>query len=110
MSRRIERFAPTLKLLHRYTNAQKKKWMKQNLDREFVFCMCECVKNLLKGKVPLSQAQKRSLARRKKVLREFVKKKVSLDKKRRIIQTGGFLGAILGPVVSILSGLLGGRN
>ena len=110
MSSRIKRFAPTLRQLHKYSNAQKRRWIKQNLDKEFIFCLCECAKNLLKGKVPLTPAQKKLLARRKKVLREFVKKKVSLQKKKKIIQSGGFLGALITPIISILGGLLGGQS
>jgi hypothetical protein len=35
-------------------------------------------------------------------------KKTPYKKKRHIIQTGGFIGALLTPIISILGGLLGG--
>ena len=110
MSSRIERFAPTLRLLHGYNSKQKKRWIKKNLDSEFVYCLCECAKNLLKGNVPLTLAQKKSLSRRKKELRELARKKVNLKKKKQIVQSGGFLGALLGPIISVLGGLFGGQN
>ena len=110
MPSRIARFAPTLRLLHGYNNERKKRWLKNNLDKEFVFCLCECAKNLLKGNVPLTPAQKKSLSRRKKELRDLSRKRVSLKKKKKIVQSGGFLGALLGPIISVLGGLFGGQN
>jgi hypothetical protein len=52
-----------------------------------------------KTKVVTKQAQKK--------LRTLVKRKVSLRKKNEIKQKGGFLGAILPAVASVLGGLLG---
>jgi hypothetical protein len=107
MSKRVSQFAPTLRLLNRYSESRKKHWLKTNLDKDLVQCICECSKNVLNGKVPLNKAQKKLLTRRKKTLRELVKRKVSLKRKKKIIQTGGFLGALLGPIVSILGNLVG---
>jgi hypothetical protein len=42
------------------------------------------------------------------MLRELALKKTSKKKRKKIIQSGGFLGAILGPIVSILGRLFGG--
>jgi len=42
------------------------------------------------------------------LLRKLVLKKTSLKNKRKIVQTGGFLGALLGPIVSVLGSLFGG--
>ena len=89
---------------------EKKRWLKSNLNKDLVHCICECAQNLLRGKVPLNKKQKTALSRRKKNLRELLHRNVSWTKKKRIIQRGGFLGALLGPIVSILGGLLGGNN
>lgn len=110
MSRRLERFAPTLRLLNRYSDADKRRWLKSNLHKDLVLCLCECAKNLLKGKVPLTASQRKSLGRRKRALRTLVKRNVSVKQKKKIIQKGGFLGAILGPIISVLSGLFSGTN
>lgn len=75
-----------------------------NID--FVNCVCECVKNVLKGNVPLTVDQLKKLKRRKRALRELVLKKTSNTKRRRIIQTGGFLGALIPAAIGILGGLL----
>lgn len=110
MSRSIKHHAHTLRLINSYSESKKKRWLKSNLNKDLIRCICECAQNLLRGKVPLNKRQKSALNRRKKSLRELVKRKVTLAKKKRIIQSGGFLGALLGPIVSILSGLLGGNN
>ena len=109
MSQRLKRYASTLKQLNKYSDKQKKCWLKNNLNKELVLCLCECAKNLLKGCVPLSSKQKKALSRRKLSLRNLAKKKVPLKKKRRIIQTGGFLGALLGPIISVLGSLFGSK-
>jgi len=48
------------------------------------------------------------LKRHKKALRDIAKKKVSLKRKRKIIQTGGFLAPLLSAVVPANMSLLGG--
>jgi hypothetical protein len=69
--------------------------------------MCECAKNILVGNVALSPEHKRQLKRHRRSLRKLVLKKTSMKAKKKIVQTGGFLGAILGPIVKVLGGLLG---
>lgn len=96
--------------MHKYSNKHRQSWIKNHANNEFIHCICECAKNLLKGKVPLTSQQKRLLSKNKNKLRTLVKKKISVGKKKKIIQTGGFLGALLGPIVSILGGLLGVNN
>ena len=78
-----------------------------NGNRELIDCICEGCDNILKRQGrPLTINEKSKLCRHKEKLRTLVKKKVSLKEKKRIIQTGGFLGAILAPVASILGSLL----
>jgi len=43
-------------------------------------------------------------------LREIALKKTSLRKKQKLIQSGGFLGALLGPIISVLGGLFNGAR
>jgi len=106
MSERMRRYLPTLKRIHRLGECAKKKLIK-DCDRKLIECFCECSKNILKGNVPLKQAQMKRL-RREKNLRALALKKTSLKKKRKILQKGGFIGAILPPILTVLSSLLGG--
>ena len=75
-------------------------------NRQFIDCVSECAKNVLKGNVPLSNAQMNKLRSRRQDLRALSVKKTSLTKKRKIIQKGGFLSALLAPALSVLAGLL----
>ena len=86
---------------------QARKQLIANGDRELVDCVSECCANILKGNVPLNDQQKTKLCKHKNNLRMLALKKVSLKKKKQIIQTGGFLiGAVLAPVASVLASLL----
>ena len=79
-------------------------------DRDLIHCISECCVNVLNGRVPLTPKQKSKLSRHKEKLRTLVKRKVSLRKKKEIIQKGGFLGIILPAVASVLGGLLGSSS
>jgi hypothetical protein len=109
MSDTLEKYAPFLRELQRASNDRVRRAMlRENMDDEFIHCVTECATNVLKGKVPLTSDQKKKLARRKHSLREISSKKTSYKRKRDIIQSGGFIGALLTPIISILGGLLGG--
>ena len=110
MTPRINQYATTLIRLSNLSECEKRRWLKTKLDKDFVHCVCECALNLLRGKVPLDKRQRSSLIHRKKTLRELIRRKVSLKRKKKIIQTAGFLGALIDPIISILDGLLGANN
>jgi len=59
-----------------------------------------------KGNVPLTNAQMSKLRPRREDLRALSVKKTSLANKRKIIQKGGFLSALLAPAFSVLAALL----
>jgi len=108
MSRRLQKYSQYLRKLHRASpKVQKKLLKKTNQDTEFVKCLCECARNIIKGNVKLNGVQRDKIRRRKQSFRKLALKKTPLREKRRIVQTGGFLGALLGPIVSILGGLVG---
>lgn len=78
----------------------------KNCNKYLLCCLCECARNVLKGNVPVTEAQKSKLGRFKKKLREFASKKTRAAVKRKLVQTGGFIGALLTPVLSFLGTLL----
>lgn len=110
MSKRLKSFLATLKYLHSCNKKEQKNWLKKHTGKDFILCICECAKNILKGKVPLSTKHKKRLYFKRNALRRLTLKKTSLKKKAKIIQSGGFLGALLGPIVSVLGSLFGGNN
>jgi len=79
--------------------------MSKKCNRDFIDCVSECAKKVIKGNVPMSGPQKANLRRRIKDVRALAIKKTSLTKKRRILQKGRFLTALLPPVLSILSSI-----
>jgi hypothetical protein len=107
MSReRIKQILPELKRLNRLKDEDRRKYLK-TCCAPFVDGLCECIRNLLKGHVPIKPKQLKTLRRFKKFLRKASSKKTSRTLRRRILQTGGFIGAILPTLISGLSALLG---
>lgn len=103
MSRRLKRHASTLQYL---CNCDKNiaNAIIKNGKSELINCFSEIGDNVLKGNVKLSTAQKNKLAKYKTDLRRLSKKTTSQASKKRILQQGGFLGALLSP---ILKGVIG---
>jgi hypothetical protein len=74
---------------------------------DLIQAISECSLNVLKGNVRITPAQKKRLCRYKQKLRTLAKKKTSFKRRKQVIQTGGFLGVLLKPVLGALGGLLG---
>lgn len=108
MSAKLKKSTPLLRVLAKSKPSVTKAVIKA-ADRDLVDALCECGLNVLKGNIPLTLQQKRRLARHKLALRSLVKRGGSIQKKKVLLQKGGFLGALLSPVLGILGGLLGGR-
>ena len=100
MTRRIQQLLPVLKRVGRMSAKEKKEFLK-SCNKDFIHGICECVKNLLKGRVPLKPYHLRCLARRRKTLRELALKSTSLQK-------GGFVGALIQPLIAGLGSLIAG--
>lgn len=112
MSQRLRRYSSTLRYL---TNAPAdiSQAIIKGSDPGLMTCLCECAKNILNGNVPLTASQKAKLRSHKTGLRTLANKSVSPARKRRVLQQGGFLGALLAPIAAsvlgpIVSGILGG--
>lgn len=107
MSQTLKKFSPYLRVLQKSSPRARKALMKKHCSPEFVKCICECAKNVLAGNVALSPEHKRQLKRHKLSLRKLALKKTPMKTKKKLIQRGGFLGALLGPIVKVLGGLFG---
>ena len=107
MSERLRRNQPNLNSLRRMNREARKSYLKR-CNQEFIDCLCECSKNLLKGNVPVSTAQFKKLKPYKKVLRKLSNNKVSCEHRRKLLvrQTGsGFLPALIGPLIALAASL-----
>jgi len=105
MSELVKKYMPVLKRIRKMGDRARPEYIRR-CDKSFVDCVSECAKNLIKGNVPLSTRQMSILRRKRKDLRELAKKRTPLRSKRKILQKGGFLSALLPPVLSVLGSLL----
>lgn len=103
MHQRLKTHIELLNALHTLKPKYRKALLK-SCDEEEINCICECIHNILQGKVPIEDRHKKQLQKYKKILRNLVRKGKNKIRKNILIQKGGeFLPLILG---SILSGLV----
>jgi hypothetical protein len=75
-------------------------------------CICECVYNVINGKVPFDEEEKSKLLPYRDVMTKLLDrnekrtKKFWRKKKRLLVQKGGFLPLILGPLLGVAGSLL----
>ena len=105
MSKRVRKYLPVLRRINKLGDKAKRDFVRK-CDRGFLDCISECAKNVLKGNVQLTDRQKMKLRRSQNDLRELSTKKTALQNKRRILQKGGFLTALLPPILGVLANLL----
>ena len=96
-----------LKLLHRAKPAYRKTLL-QEAKPEVIKILSDCALNILKGKLLLTQQEKRKLQPHKKKLRRLANKRTSVKAKKKILQQGGFLPAFLIPILAAVGGNLAG--
>lgn len=104
MSACVKHILTELKRLNRMSRVDRKRYIKV-CRNSIVHCICECVKNLLKGHLPLKPRHLKILARHKQTLRKLALKKTSLKKRKQILQKGGFLPVLLKPLLLGLGAL-----
>jgi len=105
MSNRVRIYLPVLRRIYKVGDKAKRDFVRK-CDGGFLDCISDCAKNVLKGNVSLTDRQKTKLRRSLNDLRELSIMKTELRNKRRILQKGGFLTAILSPILGVLANLL----
>lgn len=84
-----------------HLNTNQRASVLEKADSKLVKCIVECALNILKGNVPVNQAQKSKLKKHAPILRNLVSKGSLKSKKKIIVQQGGsFLPALLLPIVT----------
>ena len=108
MTKRLKAHLDELKVLKKAKPSLRKAIIKSG-DSDLICCLSECCHNILNGNIKLSAKGKNSLHKHRKHLRDLASKKLSLRKKRNIlVQKGGFLPALLAPILSVAASLIGG--
>lgn len=104
---RLRRNFKFLKFLKKAKKAQRCSLLK-TAHKDLILCICDCVVNTLRGNVRLTKKDKKSLKRHKSVLRALTERRRGIENKRKIlIQKGGFLPLLLAPILTAAGGLIG---
>lgn len=98
MSARLKRNAHLLHALA-HSHPSVRKTILRGADKDLADCVSECSYNVLKGNVKITPSQKAKLTRYKQQLRKVANRRASLKQRHKIIQTGGFLPALLAPLL-----------
>lgn len=102
MKSRVSTHKSFLRALHLLKPKFRKILLKACNEGE-INCICECIFNVLHGKVPLKEEERTKLKKYKNTLRKLVAKDGYKLRKNIIIQKGGaFLPIILGSVLSVI--------
>ena len=107
VTRRVTRNANILSALHR-SSAAVRNAMLSVIKKDVVLAIVDCAKMIINRKVPLTQTQLQKVLSLAQDIKRFVSSRTSHDVRKRALQKGGFLGALIGPVLSLLPQLLGG--
>lgn len=103
-SRDIVNNMTLLKLLAKADPSIRKRIMKE-CDASLTKAICECSKNIISGRVPLSTRHFKKLKPYAAHLRRLTAKTTPLSGKTRIIkQNGGFLATLLSALLPVLIG------
>ncbi len=107
MSQELRNNIDYLQVLCKCNKAQRDGIIK-GANKELVDVICECADNILDNKVPLTECQYKRLKTYKNELRQLRDKKTTpSEKKQALLQKGGFLGALLTPIIAIAGSLIG---
>lgn len=109
-SNKLQKYMELLEILQQAKPKQRKQIIEAS-NNDFIKLLCECCLNILYGPMQITPEQKRKLKKYAPIMRQIASKKQpnkSLAKKRELIlQNGGFLPALLAPIISLAGGLIG---
>ena len=108
MTTRLKRNLHYLRFLN---NAKPKQanFVIDDANKDLLLCICEIVNNILEGNIKLKPKERNKLRKYKKTLHQLIDKRIKLKDKRKLIknQKGGFLPAVIAPILGIAASLLG---
>ena len=107
MSERLKDIHKELTKLKKLGATGRKKYFK-TCSKDCIVKICECVKNLLNSNLKIQPTYLTKLSRHKHALRSLALKSTPLFKRKRLLQQGGFITALLPALITGVSSLLGG--
>ena len=105
MSLKFKRHMRLLKLLEKNKNRKLCSSILDAVDDGAITCICEIVKNVIHGIVPLSPDNKKKLSKQKSTLRRLALRGTSLKSKRKLMK-GGFLPLLTSLLIPAVMPLL----
>ena len=105
MTKRVVAQQENLKTLVRCKSEKRKKILEEG-GKDLQLCLRECAVNILNGTIPLTPNQYKKLEPYKDGVRRIALYKTTQKERRDIEQNGGFLPALLAPVVGAVLGAL----
>ncbi len=81
MSKRLKAHVPYLHVLVN-GNSKQREGILRGANKELIYCVCECALNVLQGNVHLLPAEKNTLKKYRRRLRDLTDKKIALSKKK----------------------------
>jgi hypothetical protein len=105
MRSRVRQVLPELKRLNRLAAKDRQRYLK-TCGGPFVDCVCECIRNLLKGRVPLRPKQVKALCRYRRLLRQAASKKTPGKNVGGYYRRADYIGTILPSIISGLGAII----
>lgn len=78
----------------------------EKADQKLITAICECILNLLNGKIKIDSSSKEKLFKYRKTLRKLVNKSNLKEKKKILIQKGGFLEFLIPAAISTIGTII----
>ena len=105
MTHRMKKHYNMLNAIHQCTPDERKQLLRV-AKPELIHAICDCIVNVVYGKVPISNYNKCQLRKKVTVLKKLSSSKEAAAKKKKLLiqHGGGFLSTILGPVLKTIAG------
>lgn len=103
--KRLERNLSLLDVLNKANKPQRNALI-NTTTKDQLQCICDCASNILNGNIKITDSDLRKLKRYQNHLRFLSDKNGQIEKKRIVIQEGGFLPLLLTPILSVAGSLL----
>jgi hypothetical protein len=88
------------------TTPVQRKYLIGTATKDQLLCLIECIYNVFKRNVPLSPQQEDHIRKYRTVAYKLIDRRIPLTEKKRLLvqQSGGFLPALLAPIVGAILG------
>jgi len=76
--------------------------------KDLVTLLVDCAKAIINRRVPLTRTQSASISRSARDIARLTRPRLALEDKKRVLQSGGTLPALIGPILGLLPTIVGG--